>query len=537
MNKKICAAWIAALVVGAYASPSEDQTDQVLIKFSEASPSAKGLKEQDLTFLKNALVANGLSAQHVRSMDGGVHILKLDRFTSSRGLRTSLAAVAKSRADIVYIEPDLIGSAATSDPFYALQWNLHATYGANVPPVWQYGAGSGVTIAIVDTGFTAHEDLFGRTLPGHDFIGDGSVSYDGDGRDANATDPGTWRTAGQCPSPQQSAQNSQWHGTGVASVAAAQTENYLGIAGVAPSARLLPVRVVGACGAYISDTADGIKWSAGAAVAGTPPNANPAKVINISISGASGCPSVLQSAVNAARSLGALVVAAAGNSNTDVSSSWPANCYGVTAVAATNSFGQRWVSGVDGSNFGDGVALAAPGADIWIASDTGTTVAVNSSYVKQSGTSLAAPMVAGAAALMFSASSSLTADDVALILKGTTRPFPSGCSGCGTGIVDASAAVNAIRTGAPLGTFAEIYITRDGSSSSTLVLKNGGSGWITGISARCTQPSSWITVAPPSALGPGQSVMIKSSNGYHYTCGFVVSGNNATNSPYQNGSF
>jgi hypothetical protein len=57
MNKKICAAWIAALVVGAYASPSEDQTDQVLIKFSEASPSAKGLKEQDLTFLKNALVA------------------------------------------------------------------------------------------------------------------------------------------------------------------------------------------------------------------------------------------------------------------------------------------------------------------------------------------------------------------------------------------------------------------------------------------------------------------------------------------------
>ena len=174
----------------------------------------------------------------------------------------------------------------------------------------------------------------------------------------------------------------------------------------------------------------------------------------------------------------------------------------------------------------------------FFASNSGITTPGSDTYVTNSGTSTAAPVVSGAAALMLSVNSYLTPDDLSIILKGTARPFSVNCSGCGAGIVDAGAAVSAVRPGAPMGSFAQTYVTRTGSSSSRLVLTNTGSGWITGISASCSQSGASIASAPPSALGPGQSATIVSSNSpYTYTCGFVVNGRNATNSPFQNAAF
>lgn len=538
MKKHIIGTIVAMLAVGAHAAESEGQTDQILVKFADSSGSGRTLKAPDLLHLKSGLGSLGFNARHVRSMDSGVHVLKLDRFTSVKALRQGIPGLTKGRADIAYVEPDLIGAAATSDPFYGDQWSLYgATAGSNVLQAWNYSFGSGIIIGVVDTGFTYHEDLYGQTVAGYDFISDAASANDGDGRDGNENDAGDYRAAGQCPSPFQDAKNSGWHGTGVASVAAAGTNNGYGIAGVAPFAKLQSVRVIGKCGAYVSDTADGIRWAAGGAVSGVPQNTTPAKVINVSISGDGACSSVLYSAISAARSMGAVVVIGAGNKNIDVINSWPANCAGAVAVAAINSSGQRWVNGSAGSNYGTGVALAAPGVDMRVASNTGTTTPSTDQYVFVSGTSVAAPMVAGAAALMRSANSNLTPDDIAVILKGTARAFPSACSGCGAGMLDVGAAVYAVRPGAPQGTFTQTYVTRNGSTS-TLVLTNTGSGWITGISATCTQPGSSITTPPPSALAPNQSATIFSSNGWSsYTCGFKVTGNSVTNSPFQNGSF
>lgn len=539
MKEYVFSAIVAAVSISANAAEQENLTDQILVKFNDSSESVRTLNAQDLLHLKSRLGSLGFNAKHLRSMQSGVHVLKLDRFTSVSALRQSLPGLAKGRPDIAYVEPDPIGAPATSDPYYGGQWSLHGpTAGANVPQAWNYSYGSGVVIGIVDTGFTFHQDLYGQTIAGYDFIGDINSSNDGNGRDSDSNDPGNWRSANQCPYPFASAANSNWHGTGVASVAAAGTGNNYGIAGVAPFAKVQSIRVIGKCGAYSSDTADGIRWAAGGAVAGVPQNGAPAKVVNVSIGGAGTCPSELASAIGTARSLGAVVVASAGNGNADVSTSWPANCSGAIAVAAVTEGGSRWVVDAQlGSNYGAGVALAAPGDAMSIASNIGTTSPVADSYTVQSGTSLSAPMVSGVVALMRSANSSLTPDDVSIILKGTTRAFPVACSGCGTGLLDAAAAVNAVRSGAPQGTFVQTYVTRN-SSTSTLVLTNTGSGWLTGISASCTQPGSTITTQPPSALGPGKSATIMSSNSWStYTCGFRVQANNATNSPFLNGSF
>ncbi|MGM9482951.1 S8 family serine peptidase [Roseateles sp. NT4] len=542
MKNRIIAALIAASAIAANSAPIEDQTDQVLIKFGDASPSAKSLKDQELAILKSALGTLGFSARHLRTMDRGIHVLKLDRFTSSRALSASLAVIAKARGDVAFFEPDLIGVPVTSDPKYWEQWSLFdGSAGANVIPAWSTGAtGSGVVIAIVDTGLTAHDDLFGQTVSGgYDFVSNASLSRDGDSRDANPTDPGNWRTAGQCTGDLSNAANSSWHGTMVGSIAAAGTENGRGIAGVAQFAKLLSVRVSGACGAYQSDLADGVLWAAGGAVSGVPQNSYPARVVNVSIAGDGACPSVLQYAVSSARAFGATVVAGAGNKGVDVSSAWPANCTGAIAVAAIDMTGQRWVeSAQTASNYGSGIALSAPGVSMWVATNDGSTTPTTDTYKMQQGTSLAAPVVSGSAALMLSVNPGLNPDDVSIILKGTAKAFPATCSGCGSGIVNATAAVNAVRSGTPQGAFTQAYITRTGSMSSTLVLTNTGPGWITGIKASCTQSGASITTPPQSALGPNKSTTIISSNSpYSYTCGFRVTGNNVTNSPYQNGAF
>jgi serine protease len=229
----------------------------------------------------------------------------------------------------------------------------------------------------------------------------------------------------------------------VAGTIAALTNNGTGVAGVAYGAKVVPVRVLGKCGGYTSDIADGIIWASGGTVSGVPNIAARAQVINMSLGGSGACDTTTQNAINSARSRGTVVVVAAGNESQNASNSNPANCAGVIAVAATNKSGGK----ASYSNYGTIVDVAAPGGDtgagILSTLNAGTTSPGADSYASYMGTSMATPHVAGVVALMLSANPNLTPDDVAAKLKSTARAFPAACSGCGAGIVNAAAAVNA----------------------------------------------------------------------------------------------
>jgi serine protease len=215
------------------------------------------------------------------------------------------------------------------------------------------------------------------------------------------------------------------------------------VAGIAYGAKIVPVRVLGTCGGYTSDIADGIIWSSGGTVSGVPNIAARAHVINMSLGGSGACDTTTQNAINSARSRGTVVVVAAGNESVNASNSNPANCAGVIAVAATNRSGGR----ASYSNFGTIVDVAAPGGDsgaaILSTLNSGTKTPGSDSYAGYMGTSMATPHVAGVVALMLAKNSAMTPDQVESALKSTARAFPASCSGCGAGIVNASAAVDA----------------------------------------------------------------------------------------------
>jgi serine protease len=151
----------------------------------------------------------------------------------------------------------------------------------------------------------------------------------------------------------------------------------------------------------------------------------------------------MQTAIQTARSRGAVVVVSAGNSNTQASQITPANCSGVVTVAATGISGGK----ASYSNFGSAVSLAAPGGDssggILSTLNSGTAAPGADNYVSYMGTSMAAPMVSGVAALMFAVQPRLTPDQVAALLQSSATAFPAACTGCGSGIVNAGAAVAA----------------------------------------------------------------------------------------------
>ena len=215
-------------------------------------------------------------------------------------------------------------------------------------------------VAVIDTGYRPHADLTGRFVQGYDFIWDPEVANDGDGRDADARDPGDWITSADaasvtfagCP-----VENSSWHGTHVAGTIAANTNNGVGVAGVNWQAKILPVRVLGKCGGYTSDIVDGMRWAAGLTVSGVPANANPAKVLNISLGGSGTCSMAEQSAVNDINATGAVIVVAAGNSDADAAAFTPSSCDGVIVVGATDKSGTRAYY----SNYGSIVDISAPG--------------------------------------------------------------------------------------------------------------------------------------------------------------------------------
>jgi len=259
---------------------------------------------------------------------------------------------------------------------------------------WSASTGVGVTIAIIDSGVDAnHPDLAGRVLPGYDFVNN----------DTNASDD-------------------FGHGTAVAGIAAAKANNSIGIAGVAYNARILPVKVLDATGSGNDPViAQGIVWATD----------HGAKVINMSLGGYGDSP-VLAQAVAYALAHNVVVVAATGNDATNTPS-YPASSPGVIGVGATDLTGRL----VQFSNYGDQVDVAAPGWDMVF------PYYLSQGYGQGSGTSFAAPVVSGVAALVRSLSPSMNQATVAARLKDTaTDAGPDGDDQWyGNGLVNAWAAL------------------------------------------------------------------------------------------------
>ncbi|WP_444929053.1 S8 family peptidase [Microbulbifer sp. SSSA002] len=420
-------------------------TDRIIVKYKDSAKVGKAATMATETVEKASRRA-GHKMRHLRRMATGAQVMRLE----GRKNRSEVNAIIerlKQDPDVEYAEPDLImqAMAEPNDPSYLNQWHYYeSTGGLNLPEAWDVTQGDGVVVAVLDTGYLPHADLIDNILPGYDMISDTFVSVDGDERDDDPTDPGDWYEAGTCDESSES--DSSWHGTHVAGTIAGVTNNNMGIAGVAYEAKIVPVRVLGRCGGYTSDIADGIIWGAGGSVSGLPTNENPAQVLNLSLGGSGSCDTTTQSAIDTARGLGATVVVAAGNSGANAGQYSPASCEGVITVAATDRTGGRSYY----SNYGSVVDVAAPGGAQSYANDpdgilstynNGSTDAGSDSYYYSQGTSMAAPHVAGAAALIYAVDPDVTPDEVESILTSTARSFPSSCNNCGAGIVDAAAAV------------------------------------------------------------------------------------------------
>lgn len=429
----------------------ESATDRIIIKY-KSNTSFNAAFSRPQAAVDRAENRMGIRLRHVRRMHSGAYVMKLSGYRKLTELNNLISSL-NNDPDIEYAEPDMLLKplATPNDSRYNEQWQyFENTAGMNLPTAWDVTQGAGAIVAVLDTGYRPHADLAANILPGYDMISDTAVAQDGNGRDSDARDPGDYAPAGACGAGSP-ASNSSWHGTHVSGSVAAVGNNSIGVTGVAYQAQIVPVRVLGRCGGYTSDIADGIIWAAGGTVAGVPANANPANVINLSLGGGGSCGVTQQNAINTARSLGTTVVVAAGNENTNASNSNPANCNGVIAVAAVNRNGGRAYY----SNYGSIVDIAAPGGDVRGGLANGILSTLNSgattpgvdSYAFYQGTSMATPHVAGVAALLYSLDPSITPDEVEQILASTSRPFPATCSQCGSGIVDAAAAVNALGGG------------------------------------------------------------------------------------------
>jgi serine protease len=498
-------------------------TDRIIIKYNPTSTAF--IFPDAIAQMSRLNTSTGISLQYLRPMSGNAHVLSLSERLPLAQVKTIVAILMKL-PEVTYAEPDQIFFPALvpNDPLYSNQWDLFGTNGINAPAAWDITTGSSnIVVADIDTGITNHVDLGGRTVPGYDFINDSLVANDGDGRDSNPSDPGDWITQAEsnsgyfagCP-----VSDSSWHGTHTAGTIGAASNDGIGVAGINWNSKILPVRVLGKCGGYTSDIVDGMRWAAGISVTGVPANGNPAKVLNLSLGGSGSCSSTWQSAVNDVNAAGAAVVVAAGNNNANASNFTPASCNGVIAVAATDINGSRAYY----SNFGPKVEISAPGGAQSFANDpngilstlnTGLTSPAADTYIYYQGTSMATPHVTGVVSLMFSLNPLLTPSQVLQILQSSARPFPSGstCTTalCGSGMLDAAAAVNAIppvitgflpTSGVP-GT--SVTISGYNLTHVSVVRFNGSSASFTILSAtsiNATVPAN-ATTGPISVINPG----------------------------------
>jgi serine protease len=449
---------------------------------------------------KAAAASAAPEVTYLRKTASGADVVRTRKLDKDQAM--ALMRQIAADPDVVHVEPDVMMHAIAdfrapakiaadfipNDPYYAgYQWHLRpgdgtaetvgsdaTSYsnrgGADISRAWNLADGSGITVAVLDTGITHHPDL-DTSLggAGYDFISDSFVSgRPTDDRVPGGWDLGDWTTEdpwlSECTDSQNPPEASSWHGSHVSGTIAEMTNNGVGMAGSAFGAKVLPVRVLGHCGGYTSDIADAIEWASGGHVDGVPDNTHPAQVISMSLGGSGVCSAtdVTGQAIADAISRGTTVVVAAGNSDDDASFYSPASCPGAIAVASVGITGKRAFY----SNFGTTVALAAPGGGIypndgtsgnpidagfvWSTVNGSATAPDENDYVYggMAGTSQATPHVTGTVALVAGAlqaagKPALSPADMKALLTSTARPFPNTPDQViGTGIVDAYAAVS-----------------------------------------------------------------------------------------------
>lgn len=419
----------------------------------------------------------------------GAALEKLRLVTNPRQrarLETLLAIKALGRdPEIEYAEPNyrVRATAVPNDSAYPFQWHYPLI---DLPAAWDTTTGDPqVIVAVVDTGILSnHPDLRGQWVAGYDFVSDTDSARDGNGIDPNPEDPGDG----------QGAAAGSFHGTHVIGTVAAAANNGIGVAGVAYHARVMPLRALGEGGFGTTyDVDQAIRFAAGLANdSGTVP-AQRADIINLSLGGAPFSRSS-QDLYRQVRAAGVTIVASAGNEASSLPS-YPAAYEGVISVAAVDAQRQR----ASYSNTGNTIDIAAPGGNNGVdhngdgypdgvLSTGGLGTGGNFGYTFLSGTSMAAPHVAGVIALMKSVNADLDPDDIeALLIRGELTDdlgAPGRDNEFGHGLVNAQRAVlAALQAGGnapadrPLLTASAFTLNFSSSLDHLeLELRNGGKG-------------------------------------------------------------
>jgi serine protease len=415
----------------------------------------------------------------------------------------------------------------------------------------------------------------GKFLPGYDFVscdqgnsttspnecsvaGSAATYYianDGENWNADPSDPGDWisstditmslfTTAG-CTT----TAPSSWHGTKVSGVIGAITNNGIGIAGIAPDTLILPVRAIGVCTGRVSDIAAAINWAAGLTVTDVPSlssvaGIDHANIINLSLGAPTTCSATEQDAITAAIGAGVLVVAAAGNEGGPVDA--PASCTGVLSVAGLRQAGTK-VGYSNLSSSAGAVTIAAPAGNcvnvgtnvpcnysIETTSDAGATTPaatpgfytyalLDASYLADGGnmdneanvgTSFAAPMASGVAALMLAASPSLTPSELIARLQSSAIAFPTSSSTSSTACV--LAATTADSNGN--------YTDTSQDTECVCTTATCGSGMLNAASAVLAATGIYVQITPSSTTGsPGQKITLDGSGSTATTGDTIVS--------------
>ena len=364
--------------------------DSVIINFREDVPTAV-LSEQIEAIAKNYQTTASLNS--IYAIDEHIYTLSGDKAILQRLKKSPI------KQYVEYIEPNYIYQTleVPNDPDYSKQWNLHNIH---VEQAWEATKGSGVTVAVIDTGVSRVPDLSQTEfVSGYDFVNDRNDASDDNG-----------------------------HGTHVAGTIAQSTNNSYGVAGIAYEAKIMPLKVLsGQGGGTVSDIADAIRFAAD----------NGADVINMSLGGG-GESQVMKDAIDYAYDKGVVIIAAAGNSNQNAAA-YPARYPKVISVSALDAAGQK----APYSNYGAGVDISAPGGSEsgkviqeTIDPQTGETV-----FVGFQGTSMAAPHVAGVAALIKASGVSKPEEVLAVLTQASRKVQEDPFNHYGAGQLDAGEAV------------------------------------------------------------------------------------------------
>jgi serine protease len=578
-------------------------TDRVIVKWRDSGVAA--VQIPSVVDRAARLSTNtGVAVTAVRNLYGQVDVMRLDHALAHSAM---LNVLGRLRTDpgVVYAEPDAqrfitqqFPSVAPNDPHFVAgsdangswdgQWYLQPSSSSTPAAIsatsaWLTTTGSSsVVVAVIDTGVIIdHPDLLptssgGKLLPGYDFVscdqgnsttepsecsasGSAATYYiandNGLGWNQDASDPGDWISSADIAMPLfqtdgcTTVEPSSWHGTKVAGVIGAITNNGVGIAGIAPDTLILPVRAIGVCTGRVSDIAAAITWAAGLAVTGVPSlssvaGIDQANIINLSLGAPTACSATEQDAISAAIGAGILVVAAAGNEGGPVDA--PASCTGVLSVAGLRHTGTK-VGYSSLSSAAAAVSIAAPagncvnvGTDvpcvysIETTSDAGTTTPASTpgfytyavldpSYLNGGGnpdnqanvgTSFAAPMASGVAALMLATSPTLTPSELIARMQSSALGFPGSSSTTSTTCVLASTATDSNGN----------YTDTSQAIECVCTTATCGAGMLNAAAAVTAASGIYVQITPSSTTGsPGQHIRLDGSGSTPSTGDTIVS--------------